>query len=213
MVLVFYLAGLAGAIDYRRRLSSLAARSLLFVPAILLIMAVPANLLVRGATFPASPVDARRHRAPGTRARPQPLESGQEPPGGRAPGESPAADGGSGKHRAGAERKPNPALDDAPGSPTWWPSDSARTPTDGSIRSAARAPTTRLPQRHPPLLVVRIELVLGRIDRKRLERIRRPDQAGWRHRAWAMAATTMAAGVASRSSSSSGDRARRRRIE
>jgi uncharacterized membrane protein YgcG len=50
-VLVLYVAGLAGAIDFRRRLSSLAVRSLLFVPAILLIVLVPANLLVRGGSL------------------------------------------------------------------------------------------------------------------------------------------------------------------
>jgi uncharacterized membrane protein YgcG len=51
LVLILYLAGLAGAIDYRRRLSNLARRSVQFVPAILLILAVPANMLVRGADF------------------------------------------------------------------------------------------------------------------------------------------------------------------
>jgi uncharacterized membrane protein YgcG len=51
LVLILYLAGLAGAIDYRRRLSNLAVRSVQFVPAIVLILAVPANLLVRGAAF------------------------------------------------------------------------------------------------------------------------------------------------------------------
>jgi uncharacterized membrane protein YgcG len=47
-VLVLYLAGLAGAIDYRRRLSDLRVRSLQFVPAIALVLAVPGYLLLRG---------------------------------------------------------------------------------------------------------------------------------------------------------------------
>ena len=46
-----HLAGLIGAIDYRRRLSNLGALSVQFVPAVLLILAVPAILLLRGAHF------------------------------------------------------------------------------------------------------------------------------------------------------------------
>src|SRR5207344_1621538 len=47
IVLVLYVPGLAGAIDYRRRLSNLGAFSLEFVPMILLILVLPAILLVR----------------------------------------------------------------------------------------------------------------------------------------------------------------------
>jgi len=45
LILALYLPGLAGAIDYRRRLSKLGARSVEFVPMLLLIVAVPAFLL------------------------------------------------------------------------------------------------------------------------------------------------------------------------
>ncbi len=51
LILALYLAGLFGAIDYRRRLSNLGALSVEFVPAILLILAVPAILLVRMTGF------------------------------------------------------------------------------------------------------------------------------------------------------------------
>ena len=51
LVLALYLPGLFGAIDYRRRLSNLGALSVEFVPAILLILVVPAILLVRMTGF------------------------------------------------------------------------------------------------------------------------------------------------------------------
>ena len=46
VVLMLYVPGLAGAIDYRRRLSKLGAFSVEFVPTILLILVLPAILLV-----------------------------------------------------------------------------------------------------------------------------------------------------------------------
>lgn len=51
IVLVLYVPGLAGAIDYRRRLSNLGAFSLEFVPMILLILVLPAILLIRTTAF------------------------------------------------------------------------------------------------------------------------------------------------------------------
>jgi uncharacterized membrane protein YgcG len=51
IVLALYLAGLIGAIDYRRRLSSLGVRSVQFVPALLLVLAVPGILLLRGTDY------------------------------------------------------------------------------------------------------------------------------------------------------------------
>ena len=51
LVLALYVPGLAGAIDYRRRLSNLGVSSVEFVPMILLILAVPAILLVRMTGF------------------------------------------------------------------------------------------------------------------------------------------------------------------
>jgi uncharacterized membrane protein YgcG len=47
ILVAFYLAGLGGAINYRRQLSKLELRLLQFLPAVLLILAVPAALLLQ----------------------------------------------------------------------------------------------------------------------------------------------------------------------
>lgn len=51
IVVALYVAGLFGAIDYRRRLSNLGLFAVEFIPAILLILAVPAILLLRVVGF------------------------------------------------------------------------------------------------------------------------------------------------------------------
>ena len=203
MVLVFYLAGLAGAIDYRRRLSSLAARSLLFVPAILLIMAVPANLLVRGATFRLhllmlggtvllalalvrSLLNLAKSRQAGER-----LENRRRLTAAR-------------EYFARELSKPNPALDDAwfpyvvafglgPDADRWFHSFGGKSADDSSSSTTSTSSSSGSSSYSGASTGSGWSGFGGGRS-----------GGGGATGAWAMAATTMAAGVASPSSSSSG---------